>query len=188
MTLRSAALICMAALAAAPSPGLEAQPWREQLVLPSPTALPCCWRHEQALRIAVPGKALAGTATVTRDGEGLAVVVRDGGGARIASLRQGIDGQVRSGDGEDWSPGLDQLVLLAIHLHRRGPEAWLVSQPGWTAQTRGGRGELFHGGVLQARIDYRDPPEPGRARGFSFAAKGHALDTEVTARALLPQR
>lgn len=184
MALSPPAILFALISATALSPVVAADPWQSELELPLPDALPCCWRQQQAVQIAVPGMALVGSAEVVRDGAGLAVTIRDQAGAEVASLVQGGDGQLRgSGTAE---PGVDRLVLLATYLQRLDPGEWLASQPGWRIEAAAGRVELFYRDASQARLDYRDPPQPGRARGFSFAARGHALNTEVSGDVLLP--
>ncbi len=184
-----ATVLLMSVMSAMPPLSADDQPsWQDSLTLPLPGDLSCCWHQEQVMQIAAPGTAIAGSAVVRREGDELGIAISDHADREVAKVRHDTEGAIHGPDAGNWSPTLSKLVLLAVYLQQLDPGGWLEGQPGWSLIRNEGRIDLLHDDQLQARIDYRDPPEAGAARAFSLAAQGYALNMEITARSDLPRR
>lgn len=157
----------------------QAAPWLAELTPPPPERFAGVDIDSIRVRLAAPGQAFDGEASVRFDDGALSIQLRH----RHLDQRIGLDYSARGLETEDtaphWKDNHSRILLLAIAFLQLDPKEWLEGEKDWHWQPQEeGRFHLLYRDELRLKLDYADPPIPGRAHRLSLAGSGVAIHLE----------
>lgn len=144
----AAQLIALAALA-----GCSALPlFQEALVLPTPTAVPCCWQSESHAVLTHREQHQPYTVVTARLPDRLTVVVLDPLGRRVLTVNHYLEGRIESQPHGKWQQLTAEQLLAAIYLLHTSADDWSLPAP-WQMRATAAQQSLWYGEHVQLRVE-----------------------------------